>query len=315
MRTAERIIDGLTVIALGFIFLGSTLGYFPWSVGTTVLALLSLWPVLLVTIGLDIVGHGLNSPWLRVVSSAIALIAVLYGGLVLPATQSQTRFLGFLGSALGSSRSFSHSTDTGNITDATIVIKGGTGEIDIGAGERGTLVAVSGESPFDNPAFSVSRSATRADVLASLGTGTAIWPFSGRSQMDLKLCPVVTWDIQLETGASSLVADLKDVPVKALLLKTGASTSDVSLGPIPSDEGEVSVRVESGVSSVTLRVPTGVEVRVEAQTGLSSVSVPSDLTRLSGSGRVYESAGYQGARRRYLVRIQTGLGSVDVRRY
>ena len=66
---------------------------------------------------------------------------------------------------------------------------------------------------------------------------------------------------------------------------------------------------------MTVRIPSGVEARVEAQTGLSTVSVPSGLTRLSGSGRVYESAGYENARKRYLIHVQTGLGSVDIRRY
>jgi len=48
---------------------------------------------------------------------------------------------------------------------------------------------------------------------------------------------------------------------------------------------------------------------------LSTVSVPSDFRRLSGSGRTYESTGYQSASQRYVIRVQTGIGTVDIRRY
>lgn len=315
MRTAERIIDGITVVALGFIFLGSTLGYLPWSIGTTLLALLSLWPVLLVTIGLDIIGRGLNSPWLRIVSSGIALVAVLYGGLVLPATQTQTKFLGFLGAGVGSSHPFSHSAERGSVDNATIVVKGGAGEINVAAGRPDVLAKMTGESPFDNPVFTVNTTGSTASVLASLGSGSIVWPFSGRSLLNLELSPAVVWDVQLETGASSLDANLRDVPTKSLMLKTGASTSDITLGHVPPGTSEAPIRVQSGVATVTLRIPTGTEARIEAQTGLSTVSVPSDFRRLSGSGRTYESAGYQSASQRYVIRVQTGIGTVDIRRY
>ena len=202
MRTAERILEGLTLIALGFVFLGSTLGFLPWSTGTTFLALISLWPVLLVTIGLDIIGRGLNAPWLRLLSSAIALLAVLYGGLVLPATQSDQGLFAFPGTGLGASHQFSESAPRGVVQEGTVAIKGGAGEINVSAGERHVLVSMEGESPFDNPYLNVDRSATSADVVASFGSGSAVWPLSGRSRMDMRLSPAVTWDVQFETGAA-----------------------------------------------------------------------------------------------------------------
>ncbi len=315
MRKAERFVTGLTVVALGFIFLGSTLGMLPWSVGTTLLALISLWPVLLVTVGLEIIARGLNSPWLGLLSSAIALVAVLYGGLVLPATQTQPSFFGIVGTGLGASRPFSYSATTRSVEEAALTVKGGAGRIDIGPGQRGVLVKMTGESPLDNPSLKVDRSRDSAEVVASLGSGSSVWPLSGRSRMDLRLSPAVLWDLYFETGAASLETDLRDVPTKSLRLKTGVSTSDITLGRVPGGVGEAPVRVESGVAAVTLRIPSGVEARVEAQTGLSSVAVPSDFVRLSGSGRTYESAGYDDAGRRYLIYVQTGLGSVDIRRY
>ena len=87
------------------------------------------------------------------------------------------------------------------------------------------------------------------------------------------------------------------------------------MGDVPFGVNEAPVRVESGVASVTLRIPQDAEARIEAQTGLASVDVPSDFVRLSGGGRTYESPGYGGANRRYVIRVQTGIGSVDIERY
>ena len=313
MRTLERVLSGLTLVALGFIFLGTTLGFLPWSTGDVILSLISLWPVLLVTAGLDIIGRGLNAPWLRVLGSALALGAVLYGGLVLPAAQSRPTFFGIVGR--GSSHPYSYSASTGSVEEATISVKGGAGEIDVSDGQSGELVRMSGESPFDNPFMDVERNGSTANVTASMGSGPTAWPLWSRSSMNLWLSPAVTWDVQLETGAAALMANLRDVPIKALRLKTGVSSSDITFGDVPFDVQEVPVRVESGVAAVTLRIPSDAEARVEAQTGLSSVSVPSDLSRQSEGGRVYESPGYSSASHRYLIHVQTGLGSVDVRRY
>jgi len=315
VRTLNRFLEGLTLVAIGLILLGNTLGYLPWTLSTTFLSLISLWPVLLVTAGLDIIGRGLNAPWLRLLSSAIVFVAVLYGGLVLPASDARPHFFGIVGIDTGNSTPFSFSERVGWVDDATVVLKAGAGEITLGAGSRGTLVRMSGESPFDNPVLSVDRAGSTADVLASLGSGASVWPLTGTSRMNVTLSPAVTWDVQLQTGASTLKADLRYVPTRALLLKTGASDSDVTLGSVPSGTGDAPIRIESGVAAVTLRIPEAAEARVEAQAGLSTLDVPPDFVRLEGGGRAYESAGFESASNRYVIRVQTGIGSVAIRRY
>ncbi len=216
---------------------------------------------------------------------------------------------------MGSSRPFSYSASKGSVEDATIAVKGGAGELNIGAGQRGVLVKMSGETPFDNPSLDVQRSGSTAEIEASLGSGPSVWPLTGRSRMDLKLSPEVTWDVQFETGAASLEADLRDVPTKCV----ASQDRRVFLGHHPGPSAFGALR-STGADRVRCRrrdarIPSDAEVRVEAQTGLSSVAVPSDVERLSESGRTYESPGYQNASGRYLIRVQTGLGSVDIRRY
>jgi len=315
VRLANRILEGLSLVALGLIFLGSTLGYLPWSVTTTFLALLSLWPVLLVTVGLDIVSRGIRAPWLRLVSSGITLVAILYGGLVLPATETTLSFFSIPGVTSGETNSYSFSERRNGVTEATLDVKGAIGEITMGEAPGSILVAMSGETPFDNPALDVSRDSRRAEVVATMGGNTVAMPVTGRATMDLRVSPLVTWDVRFESGASTLRADLKRIPLSGFSLKTGASDSQVTLGHVPAGGGEVLVRVESGAAVVAINIPDGVEARVEAQTGIAAVGVPSDLERVEGGGKNYESAGYSSASRRYLIRVQTGVGAVNIKRY
>jgi hypothetical protein len=315
VRFANRIVEGLTLVAIGLIFLGSTLGYLPWSITTTFLAMISLWPVLLVTFGLDIVGRAVGTPWLRLLSSVIMLGAVVYGGLVLPATDTTLSFFSIPGVSSGESNPFDFYAPRNGVRKATLNVKGAIGEITMGEASGSTLVRMSGYTPFGNPELDVNRSPGRAEIVASMGANQVAMPVTGRATLDLLLSPYVTWDVVFETGASTLKADLQQIPLSAFTLKTGASDSRITLGSVPAGEGEVPIRVESGAAAITLLIPDDAEARVEAQTGLASVTVPSDFDRVGGNGKNYESPEYASTSRRYLIRVQTGVGAVNIKRY
>lgn len=319
MKSVNRIIEGLTVVALGLIFLGASLGYLPWSVGTVFFALLSLWPVLLVSVGLDIIGRSLDAQWLRLLSSIVVLAAVLFGGLVLPASDVRPNWFPFYGSEQSTqeSQEFSFQKARDSVTRAAITITGGAGTINVSDGPRDVLVSMNGTSPFENPSLSVQKtSRSSADVVASMGEGPSFWPFTGSSEMNVKLSPATRWAITLETGAATMDADLETVPVSSFMLRTGASDSTVILGKVPSGLAEVGVTVKAGAASVLLKFPADVPVRVESHSGLATVDVPEGFTRVdSSNGRVYESSDWDSGEGRYSVLIEAGVGTVNVEQY
>jgi len=319
MKAANRVIEGLTVVALGLIFLGSTLGYLSWSVVATFFALLSLWPVLLVSVGLDIIGRSLNADWLRLLSSAVVLVGVLVGGLVLPASDVNLRWFPFYDSLnkSASSTPFSFEQPRWKITSGAITINGGAGNIEVADGPEDVLVSMNGTSPFDNPTLSVEKtSGSAVDVLASMGEGPTFWPLGGTSEMRVQLSPAVRWGVTLETGAASMNADLQRVPITSLALKTGASDSTVILGGIPPGLSDVPVELKAGVASVVLKLPKGVPARVESHSGLATLSVPDGYVRAdSGDGRVYTSPNWAEGVAGYSVLVETGVGSVRVEEY
>src|SRR5665647_3985915 len=79
----KRAAEGLTLVAVGLILLGNTLGIVPGSVWWNIF---SLWPILLVAAGIDIIGRGTDNSWLRVFSSLVVIGGLAYGVLVMPAT-------------------------------------------------------------------------------------------------------------------------------------------------------------------------------------------------------------------------------------
>lgn len=112
--------------------------------------------------------------------------------------------------------------------------------------------------------------------------------------------------LDFDTGANEAVFDLRDLQVSELFVKSGASSSDLTL---PANAGNTRVRVETGVSSFNIRVPAGVAARIRSRGALSSFHVDSRFPKL---GDVYQSPDYETAQNRADIDVQLGVGSVSV---
>jgi hypothetical protein len=125
---------------------------------------------------------------------------------------------------------------------------------------------------------------------------------------DVRLNENVPMKLDLETGAGESQIDFSGLKAEEISLKTGASSSEMTL---PARAGKVRVKVESGAASVVLRVPDGVAARIEVQSGLAGISI--DPHRFPRSGSGYQSPDYDRAENSADIRIETGVGSVEVK--
>jgi len=71
----HRITEAAWIMAAGAVLLGNTTGYVSWNVWWL---LLSLWPALLVAVGINLIGKGLQQSWLRAVAPLVVLAALLF---------------------------------------------------------------------------------------------------------------------------------------------------------------------------------------------------------------------------------------------
>jgi hypothetical protein len=128
----------------------------------------------------------------------------------------------------------------------------------------------------------------------------------------------ITWDVRvnkdipltldLETGAGESHIDLSALRVEDVRLKTGASSTEMTL---PARAGRSRVKVQSGAASVVLHIPDGVAAHIEVESGLAGISI--DPNRFPRSGSVYESTDYAQAQNKLDIRIETGVGAVEIR--
>lgn len=124
----------------------------------------------------------------------------------------------------------------------------------------------------------------------------------------LALTHEVPLSLEFETGASESTIDLHDLKVRQVEVKTGASSTELTL---PAAAGETRVKVASGVASVKINVPQGVAGRIKVQSGLADIRI--DTARFPNMGGYYETPGYAGAQNKADIFIETGVASVDIK--
>jgi hypothetical protein len=193
---------------------------------------------------------------------------------------------------------------------ATVRIRYGAGRLELGPGaDLGTLFSgtfVGG----------VSRKSSRAgdamDVELSIPTPFPMMPFPfmwGRGlDWTLKLTDQAAMVLNVATGASDNRIDLSSLRVTDFKLSTGAAATVVTF---PSNAGAVRGKIESGAASVSIRIPAGVAARIRFEGALSGITV--DRARFPRVERGYESPDFATAANKVDLRIEVGVGSVDVR--
>jgi LiaF transmembrane domain len=136
----------------------------------------------------------------------------------------------------------------------------------------------------------------------------ANWGRDGGLKWDLDLNPGLPLALTLETGASDNRLDLEGLRVTELAIKTGASSTEVTL---PAAAGHTRARIESGAASVKVHVPQGVAARIRGQVGAGALNV--DTQRFPRRDGGYESDGFETAQNKVELDVQSGAAEVNVR--
>lgn len=304
-----RAFDGLETIAFGLLLLAWTTGL----VGTDIWwRLVMMWPVLLISAGLGILGGALKASWPRVIASLVIIATVAYVfSMSLTGGHGRLFFDGSDGGA------FELSKSVGDIETASFDIETGLADVRIDT-VRGDRILAKGASPWGEPLLEVTARGSGADAKFAMdgGTATGIADWNG-ADIDLSLPEDVLWDLDISTGVSSLDADLSDGLVRSLTLKPGVADCDVRLGDAPEGVNRAEVDIRSGVSAVVLRVPRDAEVRLVSQSGLSGIDVDKALDR-EGSGR-WQTPGFDDAVDAgdpvWVVNVKSGVGSFELKTY
>lgn len=305
---AKRLMSGLTFITAGLILLANTTGALPWSVWWSIA---TLWPLLLVAAGIDILGRSTGSTALRVLGSLVVIGGLVYGAMT---GVSGARVPALFGARNG--QEFSHAAaHDPSLTFGVAKIDVGLSKLTVKAG--GDLASATGRTPFGRPTFelkSTNRQAGLADVTISSGNGNGIVAVPGPSDsfMDVTLDRTVRWDLTVNAGLSDTTLDLSQIKLGSLTADMGLSNSTITFGV---DARDATIR--GGLSAMKLRVPASTAVEVDVSNGLGGVRFSPGWTRVSGDAfdGVWRTPGFDTASAKLTIRIQAGFSSIDVQRY
>jgi hypothetical protein len=298
----KRVMEGLTVVTVGSILLANTTGYLSWGVWWDIL---SLWPLLIVAVGFDILGKSLGSDLLRALSSLLVIGGLLFGALLLPDTDTRGMFSVVRSGEEQDDLDYEYSHDR-HVEDGVASIRLGAGELMVYEGDE--LATMIGSTPFDDPVFDVRVDDSSAQVDIDGGSGAAV---GVGAHMEVTLDREVEWEIAMEAGAGRIEADLSDLVVKDVRVDAGAADVELTVGDLAR---RTRVEVEAGVGRVVVRVPEGLEAEVRASTGLAGVDVDDAFRRVDdGEGqRTWRTPGFEDAARTISIVVEAGVAGVDI---
>jgi hypothetical protein len=302
-RPRPSLVNPLILITMGVLLLLNQMGKLPVDIWWS---LWRYWPVILILLGIETIIKASRSRLLYLLGLLIALAVM--GGLI-----------GY--AVLRGGASTSVRPATGTETLAHSLQDAGSGQVTLRLGAGAVNVGTLADSPnFVEGKIEYAEQSRQAEQSFTVRNGRA--EFDLRSHQEnslwtpgtnsgetwqLRFTPRVPLEMRMEIGAGSVKADLSGLQVTRLDLNVGVGSATVTL---PAVEGTASAYLKLAIGEVTVRVPSGVGVKISTSRLLSSLHV--DESRFSRSGDSWVSNNYATSTSKLDVRIDNVLGSINI---
>ncbi len=260
-----------------------------------------LWPLLIIAAGLSILS--IQGVFWRIMTLIVSFL--MLGAVVLVLVGD------FPDISQYKTTDYTVQAASSDINQAEIKIKAGASSINIDSADQDAVV----KSKFKSNLLSISESSTVSGTTQRINLETGSkrtvnwWTGNMESIWNLDFTRKIPLAINIDAGASSVEADLSEAMLRSAIVKIGAGSLVFKVGNL---EESVNLSIESGVSSVILRLPNGSGVQLKLDSGLAS----SDIADLSKVGdNLYESTNYSQSNRKINITCKTGVSSFKIERY
>jgi hypothetical protein len=279
-------------IGIGTIFLMNNFGLLAWNTWDLIF---QLWPVMLIAWGLDLV-VGRRAWWGAL--AALALLAVVVvavvaiGGLATPPEVTSVDW-----------------QPEGKVTQLTATLKPDVGSIQLDA-LSDTAYLIEGDI-YHREGVAVEKVITekngQATLTLALPGETTINPLSQTSAPDWKLGfdENVSIDLTIRVGAGTADIDLQTAQLTDLDFEVGVGSAEIWL---PAET--YTARIDGGVGETVIYIPVDVAVRLEADTGVTALTLPPGFDEKSED--VYEYRINQSDLPQITLRVHQGVGRLVV---
>lgn len=322
-----RSIVGPTIsIGVGAIFMANNLGFLSWN---SWMAIMRLWPVIIITIGLEIF-FGRKNIWLSAIGVGAALSLLIAG-------------LWLAGGVIGTEGIVP--TDARRIVSEQIEQSLGDAKsaeirIDVSVGKLTVESHANNDNLIAGTIYSLEREVIREryeldgdEVSYYLGSdwsaGVPVqFPGVEQTQLswDLSLTEEIPLDLNISLGVGKSNLDLSDLQVSYINLSIGVGQTTVELPEgeyqahvqggvgqttltLP-DKGQIKLNVEGGVGEIVIRIPEDLAAKIHVDRGIVGLDIPSDYIQ---NGDTYTSPNYDNAKDYIELFLEQGIGSIVVR--
>lgn len=191
--------------------------------------------------------------------------------------------------------------------EARVEIEHGVGQMEVTGGaplgaaltvNRGTGMKVSSRLEGDRLNVKVECGPSFAPVI---GPESGVWRF--------RLTEEVPLTLSVESGASQMTLDLRDLSITFCKLEAGASS--VTLIPPARVPGAL-LDVEAGAAALNVRIPEGVAARIRLKDDLAACTIDQNRFPPLGGG-IYQSPDYDDAAYRVEIILDADASSVRIR--
>lgn len=298
----KNITLGIIIIVIGVLWLLSNLNIVNFSIGSFVLSLRSLWPLLLVGIGLSILlkeRHLLrNVVWLL-----IFLVILLYGLFGI----SNGSFLKYGYKLPGNyTENVNYNLTKKEVTQQGILnLNLGAGEIRLSSTEDNIVNLKS-----NMPELLYDYKLENNDEKVILDISKREYQFNFNTKYEhlycfLELHDDISWDMDITLGAAKADLNLKNLMISELDLDVGAADLKLSLGD-KSSLGEI--KINAGASNLEVYVPKDAGLKIKLETALSSNNI--DSLGLVMKDGYYESPDFEDSTNNYIMTLKMGVGNL-----
>lgn len=290
-----KIFWGLLLMLIGGLVLAGNFGF----ININWTNLWKLWPLFIIAAGLSVLS-------LRHVIWRIFLIisAILTLGIV-----AWTLVSDFSYPNLTQNYESSVKIASSNIKRAEINVKAGAGSINITSASQIEVAKANLESSFIDLSEQSSAIGDRQVIDFSMDTKSNWWTSHIKNVLGISLTRDLPVTLNVEAGATQTNIDMSQAELTTMNLKIGASSLVIRLGD---KQNVVAVDIESGVSSITIQVPTTSGIQLKIDGGLSS----NHLDNLIEVGeKTFESPDYNISTKKVNIVSKIGLSSFTIERY
>jgi hypothetical protein len=126
---------------------------------------------------------------------------------------------------------------------------------------------------------------------------------------EVTLNAAIPWELEFRRGITRLEADLRDVDIRDVVIRSGASHARLRLG---TPRGAVHVAMTGGVSNLEIERPAGTPIRLTVDGSIGSLTIEDDTLGAIGGRLQRATDGWSQAADRFDVAVGGGIGHLAV---